>query len=78
MIIQENGRVRLTKDEFNKLRAHAARNGFALEGPRDVGDLIEAVLLGLSEDRAEDMYAFIVSRESRIDKKGGSSETNDG
>lgn len=59
LIFDENGRVRVTKDEFDRLRMFAARNGFAIGPIQTAGDLLEASILGLPDTVVEDMCSFL-------------------
>lgn len=59
MIIGNDGRVRLTPSELNRLRRHAAKNGFVVETIGTLGEYLEASILGLTDDRVRDMLEFI-------------------
>ena len=59
MIIDNDGRVRLTPNELNRLRQHAAKNGFVVDKIGSVGEFLEASILGLPDDRVRDLLEFI-------------------
>lgn len=58
MIFETYSRIRLTKDELNRLRMYAARNGYAIETIRTADDLLKATILGLTDDQVEDLLAY--------------------
>ena len=69
MIFEEDGRVRLTNDELNRLRMYAARNGYVVDKIRTTDDLLEATILALPDDRVRHMLTFMETNSAPSDSR---------
>lgn len=69
MIFEEDGRVRLTNDELNRLRMYAAQNGYVVDRIRTTDDLLEATILGLTDDRVRHMLTFMEANSAPSDSR---------
>lgn len=59
MIFRDKTRVRLTRSELNLLRQRNAQNGIVIAEVKTTPQLLEAVIGGLSPERADDLLAFM-------------------
>ena len=58
-IYEEDGKVRVTKSEGEKLRNKAAENGVTIGGITTTEDLLEAQTAALDDDTANDLLDFL-------------------
>lgn len=65
MIFEDDSRVRLTRSELNALRRANAKNGLTLGKVVTARELLEAVVNGLPQERAEDLLAFLDRNDER-------------
>ena len=68
MILDGNENVRLTQDEYNRLRMFTARNGFTVGPIQTTSELLEVTILGLSDAIVEDMLEFFQTMEKAPSK----------
>lgn len=63
MIFEDDSRIRLTRSELNSLRRANAKNGRAIGKVDTARDLLDAVVNGLPQERAEELLAFLDQNE---------------
>ena len=76
MIRDGKGKVRLTKSEFNSLRAENAKNGVVIGEIRTDEDLLTASINGLPDHLLNDMLEFFETGGSPLTRQGRNERSN--
>lgn len=63
MIFEDESSIRLTRSELNSLRRANAKNGRTIGEVDTARGLLEAVVSGLPQERAEELLAFLDQNE---------------